>query len=48
VRSITRADLFELSAVTRPAYPAAQIEARQWASETGPRVPVHTLFRWRL
>ena len=47
VRSITRADLFELSAVTRPAYPAAQIEARSWAAETGTRVP-NPLSRWRL
>ncbi|KPP85795.1 MAG: phage prohead protease, HK97 family [Rhodobacteraceae bacterium HLUCCO07] len=30
LRTVTRAALFELSAVTRPAYPAAQIEARNW------------------
>ncbi|MEY8827336.1 HK97 family phage prohead protease, partial [Sedimentitalea sp. XS_ASV28] len=30
LRTINKADLFELSAVTRPAYPAAQIEARAW------------------
>jgi len=48
VRSITRADLFELSAVTRPAYPAAQIEARRWQAERGERSPDHPLKRWRL
>ena len=49
LRTITAADLFEVSAVTRPAYPEAQIEARNWS-------PVRTLptgralgadFRWR-
>ena len=48
LRSITRADLFELSAVTRPAYPAAQIEARSWAAETCERTHNHPLKRWRL
>ena len=48
LRSVTRADLFELSAVTRPAYPTAQIEARSWAAETGERSPIHPLKRWRL
>jgi HK97 family phage prohead protease len=52
VRSITRAELFELSAVTRPAYPAAQVEARRWETsmriETGERSPFHPLKRWRL
>lgn len=48
LRSITRAELFELSAVTRPAYPAAQIEARCWTAESGERSPFHPLKRWRL
>ncbi|MDM7255201.1 MAG: HK97 family phage prohead protease [Paracoccus sp. (in: a-proteobacteria)] len=50
VRSITRAELFELSAVTRPAYPQAQIEARCWhpgAEASDPRLMRH-LHRWRL
>ena len=33
LRTITRATLFEVSAVTVPAYPKAQIEARNWASD---------------
>jgi HK97 family phage prohead protease len=48
LRSISRAELFEFSAVTRPAYPAAQIEARSWAAETVTRVTDHPLKRWRL
>jgi len=49
LRTITQADLFEISAVTVPAYPSAQIEARAWqagadALDTG----LHrTLNRWR-
>ena len=30
LRTVTRADLFEISMVTRPAYDAAQIAARNW------------------
>lgn len=48
VRSVKKADLFELSAVTRPAYPQAQIEARNWnCAETKPVIP-KILNKWRL
>jgi uncharacterized protein len=48
LRSVTRAELFEVSAVTRPAYPAAQIEARSWTAATTNLVFAHPLKRWRL
>lgn len=50
LRTIEKADLFELSAVTRPAYPAAQIEARAWelAANLATSHGLHrTLNRWR-
>ncbi len=51
LRTIGKADLFEISAVTRPAYPAAQIEARAWSSPTdasGLKSGLHRTFnRWR-
>lgn len=48
LRSITRAELFEISAVTRPAYDAAQIEARSWAaSNVAGHNICHPLKRWR-
>lgn len=48
LRSITRAELFEISAVTRPAYPTAQIEARSWDAGASAHVQTHPLNRWRL
>lgn len=52
-RTITAAELVEVSAVTRAAYPQAQIEARNWTPERVPQVTVltdglhRTLARWR-
>ena len=50
LRTITAADLFEVSAVTRPAYSAAQIEAREWqpVDDVAERIVTHHLNRWRL
>jgi uncharacterized protein len=48
VRLIQRAELFEISAVTRPAYPTAQIEARAWAASVPTWDRPHPLSRWRL
>jgi len=49
LRTVTRAELFELSAVTRPAFADAQIEARNWTP--GAEVPdsglARALARWR-
>lgn len=50
LRTITAASLFEVSAVTRPAYPAAQIEARAWVCaklSTPPRGKNYAMSRWR-
>lgn len=48
LRTITAANLFEVSAVTVPAYPAAQIEARAWRpGETDRPGLAYILNRWR-
>ncbi len=50
LRTVQAADLFEVSAVTVPAYSEAQIEARNW--QAGPEAPdaglARMLQRWRL
>lgn len=49
LRTVTTANLVELSAVTRPAYPAAQVEARNWQPEISLCSPTMShLSRWRL
>ncbi len=47
IRTIFEAILFELSAVTRPAYPEAQIEARQWTPVQMDTDLRRALMRWR-
>jgi HK97 family phage prohead protease len=49
LRRITAGELFELSAVTVPAYPAAQIEARNWRAGAEPHDAglCRALHRWR-
>ena len=50
LRRVVKADLFEFSAVTVPAYPAAQIEARSWSGEVntgGHSTRFNSLKRWR-
>jgi len=50
LRTIRAADLIEISAVTRPAYSAAQIEARNWAASPEVRranLYFNNVSRWR-
>ncbi|MET4104621.1 HK97 family phage prohead protease [Roseovarius sp. MBR-78] len=49
LRRITRAELFELSTVTRPAFEQAQVEARSWQADPHRQaVGAHPFKRWRL
>lgn len=50
IRTVRSAELIEISAVTRPAYPEAQIEARNWQADFSPKTgkTLHALNRWRL
>lgn len=50
MRVVRTADLVEISAVTVPAYPQAQIEARNWKPDYGDaerRCSRHSALRWR-
>lgn len=47
LRTINRAELIELSAVTRPAYPEAQIQARNWTPGEFIDVPTRQIARYR-
>lgn len=51
LRTINRADLYEISLVTRAAYDAAQIAARNWTPAASPEAPDaalrRALNRWR-
>ena len=47
MRVVRSAALVEISAVTKPAYPAAQIEARNWTPAQSTRPRVNAAQRWR-
>jgi HK97 family phage prohead protease len=47
LRTVTAAHLVEISIVTRPAYPTAQVEARGWQAGPASDGVARTLARWR-
>lgn len=47
MRVVRSADLVEISAVTKPAYPAAQIEARNWTPDLTVKPRFNAAQRWR-
>lgn len=47
VRTVRKAELFELSGVTRPAYSEAQIEARTWQPQAEPQRAKRRDYGWR-
>src|SRR3546814_17578155 len=44
LRTVTAADLFEVSLVTRPAYDAAQLAARPWSLTETPDAGLHRML----
>lgn len=47
MRVVRSADLIEISAVTKPAYPSAQIEARNWTPDHAVKPRTNAAQRWR-
>lgn len=47
LRTVTRADLLEVSLVTRPAYDAAQLAARSWTLANSANLQSFARNRWR-
>lgn len=47
MRVVRSANLIEISAVTKPAYPAAQIEARNWTPDHAVKPRTNAAQRWR-
>ncbi|MFN6976552.1 MAG: HK97 family phage prohead protease [Gemmobacter sp.] len=49
LRTVTAADLYELSAVTEPAYAEAAVEARRWYPPAADPAhgPIRAMARWR-
>lgn len=48
IRTVHQALLYELSVVTRPAYPEAQVEARNWQAVEPAVLPIkRRAYAWR-